>query len=154
MNRQSQFFTMVVFVTAAIFSVIGCTPRTSDGARENVNAYFQSHDSKYLTEDAEFTDLTTGEVTKGREAIGQLLHHIYHEAFEARAEITSTIITENKAVLEATFTGKHIGEFAGVAATGKDVKVPLCVVYDLEGDKIKRARIYLLASVLFQQLNG
>ena len=103
---------------------------TVESIRQNVNAYFQTHDAKYLTEDAEFTDLTTGQVTKGREAIGQMLHHIYHVAFDARAEISNTIITENRAVLEATFTGKHIGEFAGVAATGKNVRVPLCVVYD------------------------
>jgi len=154
MKRPSLILTMFALCAAAVFTLVGCNRKSSDAARENVNAYFQTHDTKYLTEDAEFTDLTTGQVTKGREAIGQMLHHIYHEAFDARAEITNTIVTENKAVLEATFIGKHIGEFAGVAATGKDVRVPLCVVYDLEGDKIKRARIYLLASVLFQQLNG
>ncbi len=154
MNRQPHFIAMVVILTAVLFSLTGCTERTPDSVRQNVNAYFQTHDTKYLTEDAEFTDLTTGQVTRGREAIGQMLHHIYHVAFDAKAEVTNTIVTENRAVLEATFMGKHIGEFAGVAATGKDVRVPLCVVYDLEGDKIKRARIYLLASVLLQQLNG
>ena len=143
-----------LFALLLLVSLAGCRGHSSDAARENVNAYFQTHDTKYLTDDVEFTDLTTGQVTKGREAVGQMLHHIYHEAFDAHAEIINTIVTGDKAVLEATFTGKHIGEFAGVAATGKEVKVPLCVVYDLSGDKIKRARIYLLASVLFQQLNG
>jgi len=154
MKHQTPFLATVAFCIVALSSLISCNERTPDAIRQNVNAYFQSHDTKYLTEDAEFTDLTTGQVTKGREAIGQMLHHIYHVAFDAQAEITNTIVTENRAVLEATFTGKHIGEFAGVAATGKNVRAPLCVVYDLEGDKIKRARIYLLASVLFQQLNG
>ena len=125
-----------------------------ESVRQNINAYFQTHDTKYLAEDAEFTDLTTGQVTKGRAAIGEMLNHIYHVAFDAKAEIMNTVITENSAVLEATFVGKHKGEFAGVAATGKNVRVPLCVVYDLEGEKIKRARIYLLASVLFQQFNA
>jgi predicted ester cyclase len=48
--------------------------------------------------------------------------------------------------------GKHIGEFAGIPATGKDFRVPLCVVYDLDNDLIKRARIYFELPVLFQQL--
>ena len=154
MKHQAFILTTVAFGIVVLSSFIGCKERAPEAIRQNVNAYFQTHDTKYLTEDAEFTDLTTGQVTKGREAIGQMLHHIYHEAFDAKAEIVSTIVTENKAVLEATFIGKHIGEFAGVAATGKDVKVPLCVVYDLSGEKIKSARIYLLASVLFQQIKG
>jgi steroid delta-isomerase-like uncharacterized protein len=154
MRHHVLFPAKLALWVAALISVVGCNGKSSNAARENVNAYFQTHDTKYLTEDAEFTDLTTGQVTTGREAIGKMLHHIYHEAFDAHAEIVNTVVTENKAVLEATFTGKHIGEFAGVAATGKDVKVPLCVVYELSGDKIKRARIYLLGSVLFQQLSG
>ena len=48
--------------------------------------------------------------------------------------------------------GKHIGEFAGIPATNKLVRVPLCVVYDLERDKIKRGRVYFEMPVLFQQL--
>jgi hypothetical protein len=30
-----------------------------------------------------------------------------------------------------------------MTGTGKDVRVPLCVVYDLENDQIKRRRVYL-----------
>jgi len=30
--------------------------------------------------------------------------------------------------------------------------VPIAVVFDLEADQIKRARVYLLINVLFQQL--
>ncbi len=48
--------------------------------------------------------------------------------------------------------GKHIGEFAGIPATGKDVKVPLCVVYDLENDRIKRGRVYFEMPVSMRQL--
>jgi hypothetical protein len=47
---------------------------------------------------------------------------------------------------------RHIGEFASVQATGKDVRVPLCAIYDLEDDKIKRARVYFETPALLQQL--
>jgi len=30
--------------------------------------------------------------------------------------------------------------------------MPLCVTYDLEGDKMKKARVYMLMDVLMQQL--
>ena len=45
-------------------------------------------------------------------------------------------------MMEGHVTGKHIGEFAGIPATGKEIRVPICVSYDLEDDKIQRARIY------------
>ena len=48
--------------------------------------------------------------------------------------------------------GKHIGEFAGIPATGKQVRVPLTVVYDVANGRISRGRIYLIVPVLMQQL--
>lgn len=121
---------------------------------ETINNYFETHDTKYLTEDTVFIDMGTNELTIGREAVGNMLHHIYHVAFDAHAEITNTIITDNKAVLEANFIGKHIGDFAGIATTNKSVNVPLCVVYDLENNLIKMARIYLQSNVMMQQLSN
>ncbi len=34
------------------------------------------------------------------------------------------------------------------------MRVPLCVVYDLEGGRIKRGRVYLEMPVLLRQLGG
>ncbi|HEX9825258.1 MAG TPA: ester cyclase [Flavobacteriaceae bacterium] len=123
--------------------------------KKSIEKYFESHDSKYLTEDTVFINMNNSELTIGREAVGKMLHFIYHVAFDAHAEITNTIVTDHKAVLEANFVGKHIGEFAGIPATGKIVKVPLCVTYDLEENGlIKVARVYMLESVMMAQLES
>lgn len=123
--------------------------------KKSIEKYFESHDSKYLTEDTVFINMNNSELTIGREAVGKMLHYMYHVAFDAHAEITNTIVTANKAVLEANFVGKHIGEFAGIQATGKNVKVPLCVTYDLEENGlIKVARVYMVESVMMQQLTS
>ena len=114
----------------------------------------ETHDVKYVTEDAVFKNLGTGEEYKGREAIGGMLHFMYHVAFDARAEVTNYIVTEDKAMLEGFFIGKHIGELAGVPATNKDVRVPLCVSYDLKNGLIREGRIYMLSSVMMQQLQS
>ena len=120
-----------------------------------IEQFFKTHDPAHIAEDAVFIDLTSGEETKGRKAIAEMLNYIYHIALDAHAEVKSSIITDKKAVLEAVFTGKHIGEFAGMPATGKQVNVPLCVNYDLnEEGLIKEARIYMLASVMIQQLQS
>ncbi len=121
--------------------------------KKKIEKYFETHDPKYLTEDTVFINMSSSELTIGREAVGKMLHYIYHVAFDAHAEITNTIVANNKAILEANFVGKHIGEFAGMPATGKNVKVPLCVTYDLDDDGlIKVARVYMLESVMMQQL--
>jgi predicted ester cyclase len=98
--------------------------------------------------------MNTGEKTIGREAVGQMLHYIYHVAFDAKAEIRNTIITEDKAVLEMNFIGKHIGEFAGIQPTGKQVNFPITLVYDLENGLIKEARVYMLMDILMKQLTS
>mgnify|MGYP003401677375 CR=1 FL=1 len=43
---------------------------------------------------------------------------------------------------------------AGIPATGRKVRVPLCVVYDLEAGRIKRGRVYLEMPVLLRQLGA
>lgn len=120
--------------------------------KKPIEEYFETHDHKYLTEDTVFIDMGTKELTIGRDAVANMLNYIYHVAFDAHAEITNTIVCDNKAVLEANFIGKHIGEFAGIPATNKSVNVPLCVTYDLENGLIKVARVYMLGSVLMKQL--
>jgi len=81
-----------------------------------------------------------------------MLNYFYHIAFEATAEPVTEIFGDSNAVLEAVFVGKHIGEFAGIPATGKSVRVPLCVVYDLENDQIKQGRVYFEMPALMAQL--
>lgn len=62
------------------------------------------------------------------------------------------VFADDHAVFEGDFIGKHIGEFAGIPATNKEVRVPLCVVYDIEKNLIKRGRVYFEMPALFQQL--
>ena len=81
-----------------------------------------------------------------------MLHYFYHVAFDAEAEVTNEIVADGKAVWEGDVVGKHIGEFAGIPATGKAFRVPICVVYDVEDAQIKRARIYFEMPALMMQL--
>jgi predicted ester cyclase len=83
-----------------------------------------------------------------------MLHYIYHVAFDAKAEVINTVITEDHALLEANIVGKHIGEFAGIPATNKQVNFPVCVCYDLENGLVKNARVYIVMDVLMKQLNS
>ncbi len=112
----------------------------------------EHEDLSVLADDMVYTNMATGEEHRGREAARAMLQHIYHGAFDAHAELRTLVCDEAHALLEATFVGRHIGEFAGVAATGKDVRVPFCVVYDIAGNKISRARIYFEVPAFLTQV--
>ena len=122
--------------------------------REAMSRYWDSdhRDVSMMSEDVVFTHMATGAEHRGPEGVRQMLDYMYRQAFEATAEFRSRICTEDQAVVEGEFVGKHIGEFAGIPATGRSVRVPLCVVYDLEEGKIKRGRVYLEMPVLMRQL--
>lgn len=121
-------------------------------AQKNLLDYFNTHDVKYVAEDAVFRNMYSGETYRGRAEIGAMLHYFYHVAFDAKAELTNYAITEDKAVLEANVKGKHIGEIEGIPATGKEINVPLCVTYHLKDGLIQEGHIYLMADVLMRQL--
>jgi hypothetical protein len=107
---------------------------------------------QYIAEDAVYKNLGTGEEYRGRAEIGAMLHFMYKVAFDAKPDVKSYMITEDKAMFDGFFKGRHIGEFRGIAPTQKEVNVPLSVSYDLANGLIKEARIYMLGNVLMQQL--
>lgn len=125
---------------------------TLEQTRAIVQAYASDHDPSYLAEDAVFIDIATGQRYEGRDAIGEMLHYVYNVAFDARAEDGRLFIGEGAAAVEAMFVGTHTGDFVGVAATGRDVRVPLVVMYDVGPEGITQGRIYLQAAMMMQQL--
>jgi steroid delta-isomerase-like uncharacterized protein len=116
--------------------------------------YFNSGhtDVSMMADDVVFTVMATGQEYRSPNAVLQMLNYFYHVAFDATAETKNTIFADGKAVIEGDFVGQHIGEFAGIKATNKHVRVPMCVVYDLENDQIKHGRVYFEIPVLLQQL--
>lgn len=121
-------------------------------AQENLTAYFQTHDVKYVAEDAVFKNMSTGESHKGRAEVGAMLHFMYHIAFDARLEIINQYVTEDMAVVEGFFKGRHIGEIGGMPPSNKEVDVPICLVYDLKDSLIQKARIYFQTDILMNQV--
>ena len=127
-----------------------------ESTRAVMTRYLDSRHSDFsmMASDVVFTVMATGQEHRGPDGVAQMLHYFYQVAFDADAETSNTIIVDGKAVFEGTFAGKHVGEFAGIPATQKQVRVPLCVIYDLENDQIKRGRIYFETPALLQQLGA
>lgn len=122
--------------------------------REMMRRYLSSDhsDVSMMAADVVFTIMATGQEHHGHDGVAGMLAYFYHVAFDATATTSVFMCDEVHAAVEGTFIGKHIGEFAGIPATGRDVRVPLCVVYDLEAEQIKRGRVYFELPALLQQL--
>lgn len=125
-----------------------------DTSRSNATvlaAYVEAHDTTLLHPQATFVDQTSGMRWVGPSAIGGMLEWFYAVAFEAHLEDRRLIVDGDSGVLEATFVGVHRGEFAGVPGTGRAMRIPMVVIYDLSGGLIVGARIYFsVASFLAQ----
>jgi predicted ester cyclase len=71
---------------------------------------------------------------------------------ETSPELKNMIVGDGQAVGEFDFVGKHVGEFGGIATTGREVRVPYCMVFELGGNNIRALRGYMPMDVLVQQL--
>ena len=76
----------------------------------------------------------------------------YLDTLVKRGDFPAYFTDDGKAAIEADFAGTHTGEFAGIPATGRLVRVPYSVVYDLRGGQISALRIYFPMSQLTEQL--
>lgn len=111
-------------------------------------------DLSMMADDVIFTNMATGEENAGREAVREMLEFVYHGAFEGHADTRNLIVDGDRAVLEATFVGTHKGEFAGVPATGREVRVPLAVIYDMKDGMITRGRVYFEVPAFLAQVRA
>ena len=109
---------------------------------------------RHFADDVVVALVGTDQGAEGPDAAEGWINYLHQQAFEARPELKNMFVAEGKAAAELDFVGKHIGEFGGIAATGREVRVPYSVVYDLEGEKIKALRIYMPTDVLLEQLGG
>jgi predicted ester cyclase len=99
-----------------------------------------------------WTTMETGDEIHGREAVRDFIVALHTQWFQAAPEVRSTTFADGLAGLEAVFAATHTGEFAGIPATGKAVRLPYAVVYDVAGTKITALRAYFPILALIQQL--
>lgn len=107
-------------------------------AREDIAAY--------LADDVILTLVDVGQEIKGRDAVAEAIAALHQVTFDARSEVVTLVVGDGMAAGEFVFIGTRAGEFAGFVATGRQVRVPYAVVYDLADDQITALRLYGFAS--------
>ena len=87
----------------------------------------------------------------------ELQHHIaqYEAAFPGYQLRAEDMIAEgDKVVVRSTFRGTHKGDLMGIAPTGKQVTMPLILIYRIADDKIVEHWMQADALGLLQQLGA
>ncbi|HLX34055.1 MAG TPA: ester cyclase [Candidatus Limnocylindrales bacterium] len=127
-----------------------------DETRATISRYLESghSDLEIMAPDVCFTVMATGQEFRGPAAIAAMLTYFHQQAFHAEAINERLLVGEGRAVGEWDFVGRHTGEFAGVPATGKEVRVPLAVAYDLEDGKVVRGRVYFETPAFLAQVGA
>ena len=129
---------------------------TIESTRETMQRYFNSehNDTSMMAKDVVFTVMATGQEHQGPEAVLGMLNYFYHVAFEATANTRVTLFGENNAMVEGDFVGKHIGEFAGIPATGKQVHFTIYTRNRFDGDRMAERWDRMDFAGLLEHLKG
>ena len=108
----------------------------------------------FFTDDVTLDMIGGGQSAEGRAQVEGFIRFAHEQAFDGRPELKSMIVDPDgsRAALEFDFVGRHTGEFAGILATGRNVRIPYSVHYDLTDGGISALRIYGLTEGLASAL--
>jgi steroid delta-isomerase-like uncharacterized protein len=107
-----------------------------------------------FADDIVVTLVDVGQEIVGREAAEAAIVNFHQVAFAAKPEVKTFTAGSGIAWAELVLVGTHTGDFVGIPATGRSVRVPYVAVYDLADDKITALRLYGPAAGLVQQLTA
>ncbi len=107
---------------------------------------------RFFAPDVRWTTMETGDQVVGRDAVRDFIVGFHTVAFDAHPQLVDMVAGDGTAFLEARFVGRHIGDFAGVPATGAEVDVPYCVAYAVAGGHITELRAYMPILAMRAQL--
>jgi len=104
-----------------------------------VAEYQTNHDNDVLHElvSEDFVDHSAlPGMPAGRDGV-RVLFDAFHEAFAGfTAQIDDQVAELDKVVTRKSFRGRHVGEFMGLAPTGKDVRIEVIDIVRISGRRI------------------
>ena len=93
-----------------------------------------------------------GEKQQGPEA-GMAVVQMWASAIsDARIDIRNIHVAGDTAIVEFVGSGTHDGDLMGIAATGRKISMPVCMVVDIKDGKVQAEREYMDMAHMMQQL--
>jgi steroid delta-isomerase-like uncharacterized protein len=102
-------------------------------------------------EDNCFRDEVAGKRYEGAKAVGDRYQELWKSFPDFTVTPVNLIGSEDHVVMQADYTGTHLGTYFGVQGTGKKFKVRIAVVFPFDENGIQGETIYMdLASQMRQ----
>ncbi len=169
-----QVLTSIMAFAAIAGAVIAWAPRTAafqatpastmetmtvDASRSTIESYLNAlltggDFAQYLADDVVLMVMDIGQEVEGKQAVVDTIVALHTQVFEAKPELTGLVVDEGRAAAELVFAGTHTEEFAAIAPSGREVRVPYAAVYDLANGQITAIRLFGFASGLIVQLTA
>ena len=89
---------------------------------------------------------------RGREGVRKNVEMIFAAFPDVRIEIEQVLASGDFVVTRSVVTGTHKGNFNGIPATNKPVKIRVCTVTEIRNGRAIRGRLYADNATLYQQI--
>lgn len=125
---------------------------------ENGKDWSAVYNTFVQNENAYFDAVPLGARFKGISGVKDF-YQVLHAAFpDLYITVTGEYDTPGCSIREATITGTHLGEFAGVPASGNSVRIEVATFFifgaDDAADKLLAERVYYDGNLLMRQIRG
>ena len=109
-----------------------------------------------VTDDAEIVDVPSGTVFCGPDGIVAFQRGWYAGFSDAKTVLTSIVVSGNQVATEFAGRGTHDGPFTTpmgeIPATGRQVDIRFCSVWDIRDGKVAASRTYYDTATFARQL--
>jgi steroid delta-isomerase-like uncharacterized protein len=95
-----------------------------------------------------------GIIHDGADAVRDLLFGIFAGFPDFKVEIDKTHHSEDAVILEIRMKGTHLGDWAGIKATGRSMDVPVACIFEFDGDRLNCEKVYFDMATLVNQLTA
>ncbi len=105
-----------------------------------------------LCDDPIYKIMATSATFKGRDRVAQFYAELFEGVPDATFELVNAFVGEEGVVEESILRGTHHGALFGIPATGREIALPLTIVFPILNRRIKGERLYFDLATLARQL--
>jgi steroid delta-isomerase-like uncharacterized protein len=95
-----------------------------------------------------------GIIHDGAQAVGQLLSGMFKGFPDFTVEVVKTHHSDDAVILEVKMKGTHLGDWAGLKPTGREMNVPVACIFEFDGNRLVCEKVYFDMATLMNQLTA
>ena len=105
-----------------------------------------------LCDDPIYKVMATSQTFKGKDEVGDFYRGLFEAMPDANFELVNAFVGEEGVVEESILRGIHRGTLFGIPATGREIALPMTIVFPIMNSQILGERLYFDAATLARQL--